>query len=153
MNGLLPYFLIALMLLAAWSDIRRREIDNWLNASIALLAPLYWWTSGYALWPDMAVQLLIGIVVLVAFAGLFALGAMGGGDVKMLAAVALWLSPPLLFPMLFVMAVAGGLLAGGMLVAQKMKGSKKILEVPYGVAIAAGGIWAISNNILTNLQH
>lgn len=31
---------------AAVTDLRRREIDNWLNAAIALTAPLYWWASG-----------------------------------------------------------------------------------------------------------
>jgi prepilin peptidase CpaA len=45
------------LLYAAFTDIRRRQIDNWLNAAIALLAPVYWWAQGLTLWPGMALQL------------------------------------------------------------------------------------------------
>lgn len=38
--GLVGLLAIAL-LYAAFTDIRRRQIDNWLNAAIALLAPVY----------------------------------------------------------------------------------------------------------------
>jgi prepilin peptidase CpaA len=42
--GLLAALAIAL-LVAAYTDMRRRQIDNELNAIIALAAPLFWWAS------------------------------------------------------------------------------------------------------------
>lgn len=150
---LLTAALIGLMLLATWTDIRRREIDNCINATIALLAPLFWLANGYAVWPDMMIQLAIGLAVLAFFAILFAIGAMGGGDVKMIAALSLWLPISSLFPMLFVMAIVGGVLTLIMLIVHKVRKSAEILEIPYGVAIAAGGIFVSANNILTSLQH
>ncbi len=60
------------LVVAAITDIRRREIDNWLNAAIALAAPLYWWASGLSLWPDVAWQLGIAIITFAICAGLFA---------------------------------------------------------------------------------
>lgn len=151
-GGLFTHALLALlgglMLLAAFTDVRRREIDNWLNATIALLAPLFWWANGYALWPDMAIQLAIGLAVFAAFIALFAMGAMGGGDVKMLGALALWLPVRELFDMLFIMAIAGGVLTVMMLAFRKLRKSNKNIEVPYGVAIAAGGLWVIAEPYL-----
>jgi prepilin peptidase CpaA len=52
---LLAALAIALVV-AAVTDIRRRQIDNWLNAAIALTAPLYWWASDLGLWPGVAWQ-------------------------------------------------------------------------------------------------
>ena len=43
--GLLITLAIALVV-AAFTDIRRRQIDNWLTGAIALGAPLLWWASG-----------------------------------------------------------------------------------------------------------
>ena len=42
--GLLIALAIALVV-AAFTDLRRRQIDNWLNAGIALVAPAFWWAS------------------------------------------------------------------------------------------------------------
>lgn len=151
-GGYFTHILVGLLgcmvLLAAFTDVRRREIDNWLNGAIALGAPLFWWANGYALWPDMAIQLGIGLAVFAAFAVLFALGAMGGGDVKMLGALALWLPVGPLFNMLFIMAIAGGLLTATMLVIHKLRKSNKNLEIPYGVAIAIGGFWVMTQPYL-----
>ncbi|MEL0253267.1 MAG: prepilin peptidase [Novosphingobium sp.] len=87
--GLVGALAIAL-LVAAFTDIRRRQIDNWLNAAIALSAPVYWWAAGLSLWPDIAIQLGLTLGVFIALAGLFAFKMMGGGDVKLLSALALW---------------------------------------------------------------
>ena len=43
-------------------------------------------------------------------AGLFALRAMGGGDVKLLTALALWIEPLWFLRLLVVMALLGGVL-------------------------------------------
>ena len=58
--GLLVALAIGL-LAAAFTDLKRRQIDNWLNAAIALAAPAFWWASGLALWPDVAVQLALAV--------------------------------------------------------------------------------------------
>src|SRR3546814_9478397 len=68
---------------------------------------------------------------------------MGGGDVKMIGAVMLWIPLPLFLSTLMVMAIAGGLLSGAMLIDMKLRRREQPPEVPYGVAIAAAGLWAV----------
>ena len=95
MQGALSWFFIALlaaaMLWAAIGDWRSRTIPNWLNGTIALLAIPFWWSVGLDLWPGVAVQIGLAAAVFGLFALAFRFGAMGGGDVKMAAALALWL--------------------------------------------------------------
>ncbi len=134
--------------MAAFTDIRSRQIANWLNAAIALGAPLFWWASGLALWPDAAIQLGVAAATFVALAVLFALRAMGGGDVKLLTALALWIPPTQFLSLLIVMALAGGVLTivcGAWHVARRQR---EKLAVPYGVAIATAGLWVLAANYL-----
>ena len=105
--GLVGALAIAL-LVAAFTDIRRRQIDNWLNAAIALGAPAYWWAQGLMLWPDVAMQVGVALLAFVVLAGLFALKVMGGGDVKLLSALALWIAPLDFMRMLLFMSLIGG---------------------------------------------
>ena len=111
--GLLTLLAIAL-LFAAGTDLKRREIDNWLNIAIALAAPLFWWAGGLELWPDIALHVGIAVAAFAIAAGLFAIGQMGGGDVKLIAALALWFPPTAFVQMLIVMAVLGYLLTMGL---------------------------------------
>lgn len=141
-----------LMLAAAVSDIRSRTISNELNAAMALLAIPFWITSGLALWPDVPLQFGAAFVVFLVFAALFAIGAMGGGDVKMIGAVMLWIPLPLFMPTLMVMAIGGGILSAVMLIHMKLRPSDKAVEVPYGVAIAAAGLWALHQQYLNQFQ-
>ena len=103
---LLAALAIALCVAVA-TDLRSRLIHNELTGAVALAAPLYWWASGMALWPDVAIQLGLALAVFAAFFILFELGQMGGGDVKLLAALALWL-PPQGFASLLVVAIPVG---------------------------------------------
>ena len=64
--GLLAALAIAL-LVAAVTDWRRRQIDNKLNAAIALGAPLFWWAAGFSL-TDVAWQM-SGEVILMTLLG------------------------------------------------------------------------------------
>jgi prepilin peptidase CpaA len=125
-------------------------IENWTNIAIAALAPLWWWSNGYSLWPDVAIQIAIGLVVFAVFAGVFAIGMMGGGDVKLLGALALWLPIVPLVDMLLIMAVAGGVITVMALIAHKIRKSKDKIEVPYGVAIAFGGLWVFAQPYLNH---
>lgn len=141
--GLLAGLAIAL-LVAAFTDLRSRQIGNRLNAAIALGAPLFWWASGLALWPDVALQVGVALAAFAVLAGLFALGAMGGGDVKLLTALALWIEPAWFMKLLVVMALFGGVLTIVLAAWHMMRGRKERLAIPYGVAIACAGLWAIS---------
>lgn len=147
--GLAGALAIAL-LIAAWTDIRRREIDNWLTSGIALVAPAYWFALGLEPWPDMALQAAIGLGVFVVFAFLFAIGAMGGGDVKLLGALALWFPWQALLVLLVLMSLLGGALTLVMAIAHRMRRSEARLEVPYGVAIAAAGLWVLGQRYLNH---
>lgn len=111
--GLLVLLAIAL-LFAAVTDLRRRIIANWLNLAIALAAPLFWWAGGLSLWPDIAAHIGVALVAFAIAAGLFAIGQMGGGDVKLIAALALWFPPALFVHMLVMMAVLGYALTMGL---------------------------------------
>ena len=68
--GLLAALAIAL-LVAAVTDLRSRHIGNWLNGGIALAAPLFWWASDLALWPDVALQLGVALATFAVLAVLF----------------------------------------------------------------------------------
>lgn len=149
--GLVGALAIAL-LVAAFTDIRRRQIDNWLNAAIALGAPLFWWASGLALWPGVALQLGLAVVTFFVLAGLFALKAMGGGDVKLLTALALWMPALLFLKLLVIMALAGGVLTITMGMWHIARRQKDKLKIPYGIAIATAGLWIITTTDWTALH-
>ncbi|HEV2569226.1 A24 family peptidase [Sphingomonas sp.] len=141
--------ILALLLLwAAATDLRSRTIANGLNLLIALLAPVYWWATEMAIWPDMAVQLALSACVFGMFAFLFAMGWMGGGDVKLLAALALWLPLFAVVKLLVAMSLLGGLLTLSFLAVHRLRKLKTNLEIPYGVAIACAGLWVIGERYL-----
>ena len=140
---------LALLLLAAcWFDVKARTIPNALNLAIAALAVPFWWTIGLAFWPDAFTQIGIAALVLFVFALAFAIGAMGGGDVKLIAAVALWLPAPAVMLLIFIMSLAGGVLTAAMYLRHKFAKRTGQLEIPYGLAIAFGGLWLISERFL-----
>lgn len=144
--------LLALLLLwGAATDLRERVISNRLNLAIALLAPAWWWAGGLMLWPDIALQIGLAAAVFIVFAGLFALGLMGGGDVKLLGALALWLPWNAMVMLLIVMAVAGGAITLATLIHHRMSRRIGQPEVPYGVAIALAGLWVLGERYLNVL--
>lgn len=130
--------LALLLLVAAVGDARRLTIPNWLCASVALLSLPYWWASGADLWPALAWQVAFALAVFAAFAALFACGLMGGGDVKLLAALALWFSVRAYLEMMMIVAVAGGVLTLALLVRHRIAGRGGKPDIPYGLAIVAG---------------
>lgn len=148
--GLLAALAIAL-LVAAFTDLRRRQIDNWLNAAIALAAPLFWLAGGLSL-AEIGWQLATAAGAFIVLAGLFALRMMGGGDVKLLTALALWIKPLWFLQLLLVMAVLGGLLTlafGAWHIARRRRDK---IAIPYGVAIASAGLWTLASQYLPLIQ-
>ena len=142
--GLLAALAIAL-LGAAISDLRTRLIHNWLTFGIAAAAPAFWWASGLSPWPGVAAQLALGVAAFAVLAGLFAAGAMGGGDVKLLTALALWLPWQPFLKLIVIMALLGGALTLVCLVWHRIARRSGKLEVPYGVAISGAGLWVIAS--------
>ena len=138
------------LIVAAITDIKSRHISNKLNLAIALGAPLFWIASDMAFWPDMLWQIGVAIIVFAIFAGLFAIGAMGGGDVKLLAAIALWLHWLTIVQLLVVMSIAGGVLTLLMIAAQKIQKAEGSVKVPYGVAISFAGLWVIHERYINH---
>lgn len=144
--------LAALLVWAAVGDMRTFNIPNELNATIALLAPLYWWASGTPLWPDAVLQIGIAVLVFFVLAGAFWIGVMGGGDVKMAPAVLLWFPAARALDFLMIMSIAGGAVTLIALVLHRMKRREGRPEVPYGVAIAAAGLWLIAERYLNQFS-
>jgi prepilin peptidase CpaA len=143
--------LAALMLvIAAICDIRRFEIPDSLSIAILVLAVIFGFTQADFLWlwhgASFLVMFLLG-------AGLFALGWMGGGDVKLLAAAAAWTTLKGLPIMLSSILMAGGVLAALLLAAraivkwrvatpEDMPGPLRPgAPLPYAIAIAGGIFW------------
>ena len=145
--GLLAALAIALVVAAA-TDLRARTIDNWLTFGIAACAPLFWWASGLELWPGVALQIGVAAAAFAVLAGIWALGQMGGGDVKLLTALALWLPWLPCVRLLIFMSLIGlalTLIFAGVHYARRRPGRPM---TPYGVAISLAGLWVLASTYL-----
>ena len=148
--------LTALLTLLGWacySDAISFTIPNRISLSVLALYPAYALLS----WPTLDIVGAIGLAAAVLAIGFiaFLFRWIGGGDVKLAAALALWAGPERLADLLLVSALAGGLLALAMLGrvysrhlrANGFGGSVVALHVfarepiPYGIALAAGGAY------------
>lgn len=142
--------LAVLLVIAAVTDIRSRIISNWLNIAVAALSPLFWMANGLSFWPDMVLQVALAAAVFAIFAALFALGMMGGGDVKLLAALALWLPLQPMMTLLVIMSVLGGVVTLITVVHHRVRRGMGRPEVPYGVAISLAGLWVVGERYLNH---
>ena len=141
------------MAFAAVSDLLSMTIANRVSIvlvlAFAVLAPL----AGLH-WAAIGMHFAAGIAVLAVTFTLFAIGGMGGGDAKLLAATALWMGfGPALFEYLLVSTVLGGFLTLLILSYRKsplsaFTGSNLFLRnfadanqgIPYGIALGLGGL-------------
>ncbi|ARU15279.1 prepilin peptidase [Croceicoccus marinus] len=137
--GLLAALAIA-VLYAGITDLRRRKITNRLTGTIAIAAPLFWWASGLSPWPGIAVQLALAAGWFAFGALLFEIRQMGGGDVKLFTALALWLEPSLfMMVVLLTMAVNGIatlIVLRGVRRARREGRTVEARATPYGVSAA-----------------
>jgi prepilin peptidase CpaA len=144
---------MALLLAAAFTDLARYRIPNVIVGAVvtAFVIGAVFNLS----WPALAWSVAAGVGMFLLGAGLFAFGLFGGGDVKLIAAMALWTGFADLPRFLFVMSVAGGLLGAIWLVRRRLRrpaaaagapasnGAPSIRlpnRIPYGVAIALAGL-------------
>jgi prepilin peptidase CpaA len=151
LSGLHILALLAFAILLVWAaieDMRRRQISNWVSLSAAALYPLFAATSHTPLnWP---ISIAIAVATLAAGFALFAANLLGGGDAKLMSAVALWAGQGLILMFLFVMTTAGGVLAIAVLLRQRFAPAAAAVGegatgLPYGVAIAAGGLTMVAS--------
>jgi prepilin peptidase CpaA len=133
---------LAIFAAAAATDARDRRIPNALSGALALLGlariALALATGEPPL--PLAIDLAAAVAVFALGALGFASGVLGGGDVKLLAAGALWLGAAALLPFLTATALAGGVLALAFVAWGLLGPARPKPGLPYGIAIAAGGI-------------
>jgi prepilin peptidase CpaA len=100
---------LSMLGLAAFKDLRERRIPNRLTAGLALLYPVYVLVSPVPVaWPA---ALGIATAVFLVGLGLFARDLIGGGDVKLIAAVSLWAGLEQFALFALVTTLVGGALA------------------------------------------
>ncbi|NDE89685.1 MAG: hypothetical protein EB059_00880 [Alphaproteobacteria bacterium] len=143
------------MLIAALSDIKKLIISNRLCLFLVGLFPFYVLTAPHeVMWVQ---HVMIAAVVLIIGFAMFAMNFLGGGDVKMLAAVSLWAGPKMIATLLLFTSFAGGILALAFAAAALWRARRMMKEhienpdeipwhkipVPYGVAIACGGVTSL----------
>ena len=151
---------IALLLYVATIDIATRLIRNEICLALALLG-----IAGQLASPmQIAQSLIAAAILLLLLLVIYQRGWMGGGDVKLLVALAIGLPLTGVIELLTITALAGGVLALVHLMMRLLPipklapaGSSLVRRVyaverwrhlrraplPYGVAIACGGIWTI----------
>jgi prepilin peptidase CpaA len=157
--------LAAVTAIAAASDLHSRTIPNWLVvAGLILGFGLNTYLRG---WPGLWSALLGFGLALALYIPLYMLRAMGGGDVKLMAAVGSLAGPQDWFTIFVLASVLGGVFALGLLFLRNSLGatfynighilgnlvrfrapyatrpdldisSPKAITMPHGVAIAAG---------------
>jgi len=143
------------LVLAGLSDLCSLRIPNWLTATLAAAFPVVALLLGGEV--DWLSHVAAGAAVFAGAAALFALRLMGGGDVKLLAAVALWIGLGRLLPFLAITALIGGVLALAVVLlrlpvvhvllcrlAPRVAAlAERKMAVPYGVPIAIAGLLMI----------
>ena len=156
--------LVLVAIAAAW-DVRSLTIPNALPIAIAALVVPAGLLSG---WPveTWLMHLAAGVLALAVGLGLWVTRLMGGGDIKLYAAVSLWFTPGLLLWLTAWIMIAGGLLGGAVilwgLVSTRLPNTGAAPDsdpgvddpaedaanrlktpVPYGVAILAGTLFTL----------
>lgn len=139
--------LAALLAVASWTDVKQRRIPNWVSAAVLVVGLVSVGIAGG--WAALGWAGLHVLVALLVGLALTAAGVLGAGDAKLYAAIAAWL--PIQAGLFLLVAVA---LAGLALlvvftmtrrgrVKRKAEATSDFDKLPYGVAIAIGGLAAV----------
>lgn len=136
--------LVLLLVAAAIEDAVRLRISNLTSGAVVLTALAAMLLAGPSagLWQNA----LVFVLLLAVGTWMFAAGHIGGGDVKLLAALGLWVDLKGAVGLLATVFLAGGLLAIVYLARRMMakgvrgarRGDTKDAGIPYGLAIVAG---------------
>lgn len=147
-------FFALLLGYGALCDLRALRIPNWISLVLAIGFFPFAMGSGMD-WGGVLAHYATGVGALAALAVLFVFGLLGGGDVKLFAAAAVWMGWSLLLPFTLAVALAGGILS--LLILLARAGSRRAggapewiaprlapgSAAPYGIAIAAGGVYVM----------
>jgi prepilin peptidase CpaA len=151
---------IASAVAAALSDAVRFLIPNRFPAAIVLSFAVYAIARPAPFW---APGLIVAAIALVTGAMLFARGIVGGGDVKLFSATALWAGTDEFALLALTTALVGGVLAlvrllpvdwlmparlAGLAPATNLA-AKLHQPIPFGVAIACGGVCVALSRLAT----
>ena len=133
-------------------DVLTMQISNVLVLGLILAFAVFAPLAGLTAF-EIATAGAMALAVLLVGMGLFALGWLGGGDVKLIAAAALWLGAGHVLTFLTYTALAGGVLAVLVLLFRRSELPAALQRrawavrlhapetgLPYGVAIAAGAL-------------
>ena len=147
------FLFVSLLCLAAIEDVRDFRIPNRIVLALMALYPAYVLASSDPVlwWNGLLVAALCFVIGLL----LYATGTVGGGDIKLIVAASLWAGTEYIFEFLIITGLAGGFLAmllgsglvRGLAIMADNAGNldlrDKLLsrDLPYGVAIAAGGLF------------
>jgi len=121
---------------AAFDDLRRNVVSNWINALALLAGLLYRGVHGG--WTGVGLGLAGAAVGFGTFLLVYCLGAMGGGDVKLMAAFGSLLGPSGILLAALLAAPIGALIAAVCLVRNRNRRS-----IPYAPAIVLGAWLAL----------
>ncbi|MDR0246448.1 MAG: prepilin peptidase [Burkholderia sp.] len=132
----------------AMQDVRARRLSN---RAVLAFAMLYFVAAALARegLAQLAGHVATAAAMLLVFAGLRHAGWIGGGDVKLAAAVFLWAGPALAFPVLTIVGASGtacGVAALAAVAWRRRTAPARTVAtrgVPYGVALALGGTLAV----------
>jgi prepilin peptidase CpaA len=120
---------LAIALWIAWGDLRTYRIPNYLTLGAALAGLVYQGVfHGMSGVGNGCLGLALGFFLLFP---VYILGGMGAGDVKALAALGTWLGPSLTLMLFCYMAIAGGLMALGVLIYKRLLWAKIRLYWSY----------------------
>ena len=158
--ALIAVLFLGLLALAAFWDAHALRIPNRVSGAVALLYPAYVLAAAPGV--DWIGGLIVAAIVFAIGTALFAAGTVGGGDVKLLAAAALWAGPSAILEFTLTAGVAGGVLAivlGGRLrfalaLAFDRVGNGAARDValggqvPYAIAIAFAGFAVIAPRLV-----
>lgn len=153
MNDIILIILYVLLAGAALQDVAMLRISNLFPIALILLFGGWLFANGV---PGTIWQNGVLFLIIVAFGiALFAARWLGGGDVKLLAAIALWFDLRGGLALFVYMSLFGGLLSLLLVFARRFvpeparerlgwPGLKPKGPIPYGVAIAAGALLTIA---------
>ena len=132
----LAWIAIVLGCAAAAEDLRRRSISNWISLS-GIAGGLIYHTVRHGL-RGLGVAAAGAAIGFAIFLVVYAMGGMGGGDLKLMAAFGAILGPAGIFTAALLAAILGGLMAAGSLLLNSRKPA-----IPYAPAIVLGAWLAL----------